>query len=60
MLFKSCEKVQMHGVVCDVNLANLNGYDQLLNDFELLFDLKGLDLQNRNKYIMLVGDIPWL
>jgi len=50
----------MHGVVCDVNLANLNGYDQLLNDFELLFDLKGLDLQNRNKYIMLVGDIPWL
>jgi len=40
-----------------------------IGEFELLFDLKGRDLQNRNKWeigftdgegdIMLVGDIPW-
>ncbi|GAU28025.1 hypothetical protein TSUD_264830, partial [Trifolium subterraneum] len=51
-----------------VDLATLNGYDQLIGELEELFDIKG-QLQHRNKWeivftddegdMMLVGDDPW-
>jgi len=51
-----------------VDLAMLNGYDQLIGELEELFDIKG-QLQHRNTWeivftddegdMMLVGDDPW-
>lgn len=51
-----------------VDLNTLDGYDQLIDELEQLFDLKG-QLQHRNKWeivftddegdMMLVGDDPW-
>lgn len=56
-------------VVRAVNLTTLDGYDQLVDELEKMFDIKG-QLQLRNKWeivfidnegdIMLVGDDPWL
>jgi auxin response factor len=69
-LFKTFEKVQMQGVAVGraVDLATLNGYDQLIAELEELFDIKG-QLQHRNTWeivftddegdMMLVGDDPW-
>lgn len=68
--FETFEKVQMQGVAVGraVDLAMLNGYDQLIDELEELFDIKG-QLQHRNKWeivftdnegdMMLVGDDPW-
>ncbi|WJX49231.1 Auxin response factor 9 [Trifolium repens] len=67
---RSRTKVQMQGVAVGraVDLATLNGYDQLIGELEELFDIKG-QLQHRNKWeivftddegdMMLVGDDPW-
>ncbi|CAI8600879.1 unnamed protein product [Vicia faba] len=67
---RSRTKVQMQGVAVGraVDLAMLNGYDQLIGELEELFDIKG-QLQHRNKWeivftddegdMMLVGDDPW-
>ncbi|KAI5391781.1 auxin response factor 9 isoform X2 [Lathyrus oleraceus] len=67
---RSRTKVQMQGVAVGraVDLAMLNGYDQLIDELEELFDIKG-QLQHRNKWeivftdnegdMMLVGDDPW-
>lgn len=51
-----------------VDLTMFNGYDQLIDELEELFEIKG-QLQNRNKWKviftdndgdkMLVGDDPW-
>lgn len=51
-----------------VYLTALDGYDQLIDELEKLFDIKG-QLQPRNKWeivftddegdLMLVGDDPW-
>ncbi|KAG5009830.1 hypothetical protein AAZX31_07G127400 [Glycine max] len=63
-------KVQMQGiaVVRAVNLTTLDGYDQLVDELEKMFDIKG-QLQNKNKWVVLyadddgdtilVGDEPW-
>jgi auxin response factor len=68
--FETFVKVQMQGVAVGraVDLATLNGYDQLIGELEELFDIKG-QLQHRNKWeivftddegdMMLVGDDPW-
>lgn len=67
---RSRTKVQMQGVAVGraVDLATLNGYDQLIAELEELFDIKG-QLQHRNTWeivftddegdMMLVGDDPW-
>lgn len=51
-----------------VDLTTLYGYDQLIDELEKMFDIKG-QLQPRNKWeivftddegdMMLVGDDPW-
>ncbi|KHN04711.1 Auxin response factor 9 [Glycine soja] len=68
---RSCTKVQMQGVAVGraVDLTTLDGYDQLVDELEKMFDIKG-QLQLRNKWeivftddegdMMLVGDDPWL
>nr|KYP37530.1 Auxin response factor 9 [Cajanus cajan] len=67
---RSCTKVQMQGVAVGraVDLTTLDGYDQLVDELEMMFDIKG-QLQHRNKWeivftddegdMMLVGDDPW-
>lgn len=70
---KTCwklEKVQMQGVAVGraVDLTILEGYDQLIDELEALFDIKG-GLRPRDKWeivftddegdMMLVGDDPW-
>ncbi|KAK8518393.1 hypothetical protein V6N13_027870 [Hibiscus sabdariffa] len=68
---RSRTKVQMQGVAVGraVDLAMLAGYDQLIDELEEMFDIKG-ELRPRNKWeivytddegdMMLVGDDPWL
>ncbi|XVF10379.1 hypothetical protein REPUB_Repub07fG0177700 [Reevesia pubescens] len=68
---RSRTKVQMQGVAVGraVDLAMLEGYDQLIDELEQMFDIKG-ELRPRNKWeivytddegdMMLVGDDPWL
>ncbi|KAK7390484.1 hypothetical protein VNO78_25790 [Psophocarpus tetragonolobus] len=68
---RSRTKVQMQGVAVGraVDLTMLDGYDQLINELEEMFDIKG-QLQHRNTWeivftddegdMMLVGDDPWL
>ncbi|XP_022738380.1 auxin response factor 9-like isoform X2 [Durio zibethinus] len=68
---RSCTKVQMQGVAIGraVDLGMLEGYDQLIDELERLFHIKG-ELRPRNKWeivytddegdMMLVGDDPWL
>ncbi|KAF7826201.1 auxin response factor 18-like isoform X1 [Senna tora] len=63
-------KVQMQGVAVGraVDLTTLNGYDDLIEELEKLFDIKG-ELSAQNKWavtftddendMMLVGDDPW-
>nr|KYP62889.1 Auxin response factor 9 [Cajanus cajan] len=70
LMFKTCQKVQMQGVAVGraVDLTMLDGYKQLINALEEMFDIKG-QLQHRNKWeivftddegdMMLVGDDPW-
>ena len=51
-----------------MDLTTLDGYDQLVDELEKMFDIKG-QLQHRNKWetvftddegdMMLVGDDPW-
>ncbi|XP_020220654.1 auxin response factor 9 [Cajanus cajan] len=67
---RSRTKVQMQGVAVGraVDLTMLDGYKQLINALEEMFDIKG-QLQHRNKWeivftddegdMMLVGDDPW-
>ncbi|XP_010448630.1 PREDICTED: auxin response factor 9 isoform X1 [Camelina sativa] len=67
---RSRTKVQMQGVPVGraVDLTALNGYNELIDDLEKLFDIKG-ELQSRNQWeivftddegdMMLVGDDPW-
>ncbi|KAL8138423.1 hypothetical protein V2J09_004424 [Rumex salicifolius] len=67
---RSRTKVQMQGVAVGraVDLTVLHGYDELINELEKLFDIKG-QLQTREKWavvftddegdMMLVGDDPW-
>lgn len=64
------EQVQMQGVPVGraVDLTALNGYSELIEDLEKLFDIKG-ELMSRNQWeivftddegdMMLVGDDPW-
>jgi len=64
------EKVQMQGVPVGraFDLTSLEGYDQLINELEALFDIKG-ELRSRDNWeivftddegdMMLVGDDPW-
>lgn len=64
------EKVQMQGVAVGraIDLATLSGYDNLIDEVEKLFDIKG-ELRLQNKWavtftddendMMLVGDDPW-
>ncbi|GAV91793.1 AUX_IAA domain-containing protein/B3 domain-containing protein/Auxin_resp domain-containing protein [Cephalotus follicularis] len=68
---RSRTKVQMQGVAVGraVDLAFLEGYDQLIDELELMFDIKG-QLHLRKKWeivytddegdTMLVGDDPWV
>ncbi|KAF8393915.1 hypothetical protein HHK36_020116 [Tetracentron sinense] len=67
---RSRTKVQMQGIVVGraVDLTVLEGYDQLVNELEEMFDIKG-ELCPRNKWevvftddegdMMLMGDDPW-
>ncbi|KAJ7952167.1 Auxin response factor [Quillaja saponaria] len=67
---RSCTKVQMKGVAVGraVDLTMLDGYYQLIDELEDMFDIKG-QLHPRNKWeivftddegdMMLVGDDPW-
>ncbi|XP_027349955.1 auxin response factor 9-like isoform X2 [Abrus precatorius] len=67
---RSCTKVRMQGVAVGraVDLTTLNGYDQLVDELEKMFDING-QLQSRDKWeivftddegdMMLVGDDPW-
>ncbi|KAL5180181.1 Auxin response factor 9 [Glycine soja] len=67
---RSRTKVQMQGVAVGraVDLTMLDGYGQLINELEDMFNIKG-QLQHRNKWeivftddegdMMLVGDDPW-
>lgn len=67
---RSRTKVQMQGVPVGraVDLTALNGYSELIDDLEKLFDIKG-ELKSRNEWeivftddegdMMLVGDDPW-
>ncbi|XWS50116.1 hypothetical protein CRYUN_Cryun12cG0061000 [Craigia yunnanensis] len=68
---RSRTKIQMQGVAVGraVDLAMLEGYNQLIDELEEMFDIKG-ELRPRNKWeiiytddegdMMLVGDDPWL
>ncbi|XP_031280904.1 auxin response factor 9 [Pistacia vera] len=68
---RSRTKVQMQGVAVGraVDLTMLEGYDQLIDELEEMFDIKG-QLRTRNKWeivytddegdMMLVGDDPWV
>lgn len=61
----------MHGIAVGraVDLTVLEGYDQLIDELEEMFDIRG-ELQPRNKWeivytddegdMMLLGDYPWL
>ncbi|KAL2336218.1 hypothetical protein Fmac_010664 [Flemingia macrophylla] len=63
-------KVQMQGVAVGraFDLTTLSGYDDLIDELEKLFDIKG-ELRSQNKWavvftddendMMLVGDDPW-
>ncbi|CAI8607687.1 unnamed protein product [Vicia faba] len=63
-------KVQMQGVAVGraLDLSLLSGYDELIDEVEKLFDIKG-ELRSQNKWrvtftdnendMMLVGDDPW-
>ncbi|KAI5422041.1 auxin response factor 18 isoform X2 [Lathyrus oleraceus] len=63
-------KVQMQGVAVGraLDLSMLSGYDELIDEVEKLFDIKG-ELRSQNKWrvtftdnendMMLVGDDPW-
>ncbi|KAK7843155.1 auxin response factor 9-like [Quercus suber] len=67
---RSRTKVQMQGVAVGraVDLTMLEGYEQLIDELEEMFDIKG-QLRPRNKWeivytddegdMMLVGDDPW-
>ncbi|KAB1215442.1 Auxin response factor 9 [Morella rubra] len=67
---RSRTKVQMQGVAVGraVDLTMLEGYDQLIDELEEMFDIKG-QLRPRDKWeivytddegdMMLVGDDPW-
>lgn len=67
---RSRTKVQMQGMAVGraVDLTMLEGYSQLMNELEEMFDLKG-QLQSRDKWeivftddegdMMLMGDDPW-
>ncbi|KAK9279761.1 hypothetical protein L1049_013443 [Liquidambar formosana] len=64
-------KVQMQGVAVGraVDLTMLEGYDELINELEKMFEING-ELRPRNKWevvytddegdMMLVGDDPWV
>jgi auxin response factor len=64
------QKVQMQGVAVGraVDLTMLRGYDELIDELEEMFDIKG-QLHPRDKWeivytddegdMMLVGDYPW-
>jgi hypothetical protein len=68
--FFIAEQVQMQGVPVGraVDLNALKGYNELIDDIEKLFDIKG-ELRSRNQWeivftddegdMMLVGDDPW-
>ncbi|XP_042506562.1 auxin response factor 11-like [Macadamia integrifolia] len=63
-------KVQMQGIAVGraVDLTVLDGYEQLINEVENMFEIKG-ELQDRDKWLlvftddegdmMLLGDDPW-
>ena len=65
-----CQKVHMHGMAVGraVDLTILEGYDQLIDELEKMFDVRG-QLSARGKWeivytddegdMMLVGDDPW-
>ncbi|KAK8692860.1 hypothetical protein V6N13_070465 [Hibiscus sabdariffa] len=67
---RSRTKVQMQGIAVGraVDLATFEGYDQLIEELEEMFDIPG-ELRPRNKWeivytddegdMMLVGDDPW-
>ncbi|CAH8360151.1 unnamed protein product [Eruca vesicaria subsp. sativa] len=67
---RSRTKVQMQGVPVGraVDLTLINGYSELIDDLEKLFDIEG-ELQSRNQWeivftddegdMMLLGDDPW-
>ncbi|KAK9094008.1 hypothetical protein Scep_025477 [Stephania cephalantha] len=67
---RSRTKVQMHGIAVGraVDLNTLEGYDELINELEEMFNIKG-ELCSRDKWevvftddegdMMLVGDDPW-
>ncbi|KAK9274996.1 hypothetical protein L1049_022253 [Liquidambar formosana] len=67
---RSRTKVQMQGIAVGraVDLSVLEGYDQLIDELEEMFEIKG-ELHPRNKWeivftddegdMMLVGDDPW-
>ncbi|KAL3844458.1 hypothetical protein ACJIZ3_001861 [Penstemon smallii] len=68
---RSRTKVQMQGVAVGraVDLTTMKGYNELINELEEMFEIKG-ELQSRNKWeivftddegdMMLMGDDPWL
>ncbi|KAL5221013.1 hypothetical protein ABZP36_025726 [Zizania latifolia] len=61
-------KVQMHGNIVGraVDLANLDGYEKLMNELEEMFNIKGLKQKWKVAFTddegdtMEVGDDPWL
>ncbi|XP_009386645.2 auxin response factor 9 isoform X3 [Musa acuminata AAA Group] len=67
---RSCIKVHMQGIGVGraVDLANFEGYDELMLELEQMFEIKG-ELRCHNKWevvfndddgvMMLVGDYPW-
>lgn len=67
---RSRTKVQMQGIAVGraVDLSVLKGYDQLIDELEEMFEIKG-ELSHRNKWevvftddegdMMLMGDDPW-
>ncbi|KAK4743846.1 hypothetical protein SAY87_010158 [Trapa incisa] len=67
---RSRTKVQMQGIAVGraVDLNVLEGYDQLINEIEEMFNIRG-ELRPRNKWeivytddegdMMLIGDYPW-
>ncbi|KAF8053210.1 hypothetical protein N665_1449s0013 [Sinapis alba] len=67
---RSRTKVQMQGIPVGraVDLTVINGYSELIDDLEKLFDIEG-ELKSRNQWdivftdnegdMMLVGDDPW-
>uniref|UniRef100_A0A5B6YYP3 Auxin response factor n=1 Tax=Davidia involucrata TaxID=16924 RepID=A0A5B6YYP3_DAVIN len=68
---RSRTKVQMQGIAVGraVDLTSLKGYDELINELEEMFEIKG-ELCPQNKWeivftddegdMMLMGDDPWL